>query len=183
MDEGDQQTSRDSGSQFGDELGKGTEIQTKPMSNNGHEGIASTGPLTNGPSDTRDQTRLTQPSVSENQNSLYEEVERLRLKVEHLRDEQKSLQGTTQSNDLYRGDDVEDHEGDDSDARDPADRRGVLHLRPVKLVACNIENDSRVCYQSACLEQFSDYRGPKLRNFVRECARGCCASVTCGGRG
>ena len=90
--------------------------------------------LTNGPSDTRDQTRLTQPSVSENQNGLYEEVERLRLEVEHLRDEQKSLQRTPQLNDLYHGDDVEDHEGDDSDARDPADRRGVLHRRPVKLV-------------------------------------------------
>jgi hypothetical protein len=51
------------------------------------------------------------------------------------------------------------------------------------LVACNIENDSKVCYQSACLEQLSDCRGPKLRNCVRECARGCFAPVTCGGRG
>ena len=52
-----------------------------------------------------------------------------------------------------------------------------------QLVACNIENDSKVCYQSACLEQPLDCRGPKLRNFVRECARGCFAPVTCGGRG
>lgn len=56
------------------------------------------------------------------------------------------------------------------------------HPRAV-LVTCNIENDSKVCYQSACLEQLSDCRGPKLRNFVRECARGCFAPVTCGGRG
>jgi hypothetical protein len=56
---------------------------------------------------------------------------------------------------------------------------GVLR----QLVACNIENDSKVCYQSACLEQLSDCRDPKLRNFVRECGRGCFAPVTCGGRG
>jgi hypothetical protein len=53
----------------------------------------------------------------------------------------------------------------------------------IKLVVCNIENDSKVCYQSACLEQLSDCRGPKLRNFVRACGRGCFAPVTCGGRG
>ncbi len=52
-----------------------------------------------------------------------------------------------------------------------------------RLVACNIEIDSRICYQSACLEQPSDCRGPNLKNFVRECARGCCARVTCAARG
>ena len=51
------------------------------------------------------------------------------------------------------------------------------------LVACNIESDSKVCYQSACREQLFDCRSPKLRNFARECARGCFAPVTCGGRG
>jgi hypothetical protein len=69
-------------------------------------------------------------------------------------------------------------------------KTGRTLVRPVcysrdgdRLVACNIENDSKICYQSACLEQLSDCRGPKLRNFVRECARGCFAPVTCGGRG
>ena len=51
------------------------------------------------------------------------------------------------------------------------------------LVACNIENDSEVCYQSACLEQLSDCRDPKLRNCARECARGRCAPETCAARG
>jgi membrane fusion protein (multidrug efflux system) len=54
--------------------------------------------------------------------------------VERLRDEQKALQRTPQTNDLHDADEVDDHEGDDSNARDPADRRGVLHRRPVKLV-------------------------------------------------
>src|SRR5216683_5027360 len=75
-----------------------------------------------------------EPSAPEKQNGLHEQVERLRLEVERLRDEQKALQRTPQSNDLHVDDEVEDHEGDDSNARDPADRRGVLHRRPVKLV-------------------------------------------------
>jgi membrane fusion protein (multidrug efflux system) len=75
-----------------------------------------------------------EPSAPEKQKGLYEEVGRLRLEVERLRDEQKALQRTPQSNVLNHGDEVEDHEGDDSNARDPADRRGVLHRRPVKLV-------------------------------------------------
>jgi membrane fusion protein, multidrug efflux system len=104
------------------------------MNNNGHERITSTAQLANGPPENSEQARLTQPSVSENQNSLHEKVERLRLEVERLRDEQKALQRTPQSNDLHAGDKVEDHDSDDSDARDPADRRGVLNRRRVKLV-------------------------------------------------
>src|ERR1700736_5686875 len=67
--------------------------------------------------------------------------------------------------------------------RDPCFDGPALKSHIAQLVACNIENDSKVCYQSACLEQLSDCRDPKLRNFVRECARGCFAPVTCGGRG
>ena len=74
-----------------------------------------------------------EPSVPEKQKGLHQELERLHLEVERLRDEQKALQRTPQSNDLHDGDEVEDHEGDDSNARDPADRRGVLDRRPVKL--------------------------------------------------
>jgi membrane fusion protein, multidrug efflux system len=103
------------------------------MNNNGHERITSTEQLANGPENS-DRARLTQPSVSEKQNSLHEQVERLRLEVERLRDEQKALQRTPQSNDLHDGNEVEDHDSDDSNARDPADRRGFLHRRRVKLV-------------------------------------------------
>jgi hypothetical protein len=52
-----------------------------------------------------------------------------------------------------------------------------------KLVVCNIEIDSRICYQWACLEQPSDCRGLSIRNCKREFARGCCAPVTGAARG
>jgi membrane fusion protein, multidrug efflux system len=103
------------------------------MNNNGLEHITSTGQLTNGAAENREQTRPTQPSVSEKQNGLQEEVERLRLEVEHLREEQKALQRTPPSDDLD-GDEVEDHESNDSNPRHPANRRGVLHRRPLKIV-------------------------------------------------
>ena len=51
------------------------------------------------------------------------------------------------------------------------------------LVACNVEIESNICYQSVCLEQRSDCRGPNLRNCGHERARGCCAPVTCAVRG
>jgi membrane fusion protein, multidrug efflux system len=104
------------------------------MNNNGHERITLTEQLANGSPENRDQTRLTHPSVLETQNGLYEEVERLRLEVEHLRDEQKALQRSPESNDLHDGDKVEFHQRDDSNADGPADRRGVPHRYPVKLV-------------------------------------------------
>jgi membrane fusion protein, multidrug efflux system len=97
------------------------------MNNNGHECIIMEG-LANGSLQNRDQTR-TQSSVSEKQNSLHKEVELLRLEVERLRDEQKALHRTPQSNDLNDGNEVKNHEGDGSNARDPA-----FHRRPVKLV-------------------------------------------------
>jgi membrane fusion protein, multidrug efflux system len=76
---------------------------------------------------------LRDPSVSGKQEALWEEVERLRLAVEHL-EQQKAFQRAPQSNDIDVGEDVEEHEGDDSSTRDPADRRGVLSRRPVRLV-------------------------------------------------
>jgi membrane fusion protein, multidrug efflux system len=96
--------------------------------------MTSTEQVANGPSENRDQARLTQPSISQKQNGLHEEFERLRLEVERLRDEQKALQRSPRSDDFHDVDEVEDHEGDDSNARDPADRRGVLHRRPIKLL-------------------------------------------------
>src|SRR5260370_28395216 len=75
-----------------------------------------------------------EPSAPEKQNGLHEQVERLRLEVERLLDEQKALQRTPQSNDLHDGDQVEEHKGDDSKTRNPADRHGVLPRRPAKLV-------------------------------------------------
>jgi membrane fusion protein (multidrug efflux system) len=104
------------------------------MNNNGHERIISTEQLANQPPENRDQTRLTHPSVSEKQNGLQEQVDRLRLEIEHLRDEQKALQRTPQSDDIHVGKKVEDDERDDSNTRDPGDRGRVLHRGPVKLV-------------------------------------------------
>jgi membrane fusion protein (multidrug efflux system) len=104
------------------------------MNNNGHERMTSTEQLANGSPENREQTRLAQPSVFATQNGLHEEVERLRLEVEHLRDEQKALRRIPESNDLQDGDRVEFRQGDDSNASDPADRRGVPHRYPVKLV-------------------------------------------------
>ncbi len=78
-------------------------------------------------------TLATGSSVQEEQNGLHEEIRQLRLEVERLRDEQKALQRTPQSDDLD-ADEIEDHEGDDSNARDPTGHRGVLHRRPLKLV-------------------------------------------------
>jgi hypothetical protein len=51
------------------------------------------------------------------------------------------------------------------------------------LVVCNIESDSNICYQWACLEQPSDCRGLSIKNYKREFARGCCAPVTDDARG
>jgi membrane fusion protein (multidrug efflux system) len=76
----------------------------------------------------------TVPSISEEQPGLYEEVERLRLEVEDLLDQQKAFQRTPQPNDRQGGDDVERPKGDDSSTRNPTDHRGVLNRRPVRLI-------------------------------------------------
>jgi hypothetical protein len=62
-------------------------------------------------------------------------------------------------------------------------RHDGIPFNSVELVDCNIEIDSEICYQSACLEQPSDCRGLSIRNCKRECARGCCAPVTDAARG
>src|SRR3984957_10520743 len=103
------------------------------MNNNGLERITAPRQFTNFAHENHEQTRPTRPSVADRQNDLQEEVERLQLEVEHLRDEQKALQRIPPSNDLD-GDEVGDHGADNSNARDPADRRSVLPRRSVKLV-------------------------------------------------
>src|ERR1700735_3403680 len=82
------------------------ENQAKPMNNHGNEHIILTEQLQNGSLQNRDQTR-TQPSVSEKQNGLQEEVELLRLEVDRLRDEQQAFQRTSKSDDLHDGDKVD----------------------------------------------------------------------------
>jgi membrane fusion protein, multidrug efflux system len=66
--------------------------------------------------------------------ALHEEVERLLLEVERVRDHQQALQRTPQSNDTHIDDDVEDEQSDDSNTKDPADRGRVLHRHPVRLI-------------------------------------------------
>ena len=108
------------------------------MDNNGRHYISGTEVAASGANGTvahHDEADLTGPSVSEEQKSLHEEVERLRLEVEHLLDQQKAFQRTPQSREIQVGDEVENHhEDDDSSTRDPADRRGVLSRRPIRLV-------------------------------------------------
>ncbi len=103
------------------------------MGDNEHQGTTGAG-AANGPVAHHNETRLTDPSESEEQKGLYEEVKRLGLEVEHLLDQQKALQRTPQSNDVQVGDEVENHEDDDSGTRDPPGRPGVLNRRPVRLI-------------------------------------------------
>ena len=103
------------------------------MGDNEHQGMTGAG-AANGPVAHHNETRLTDPSVSEEQKGLYEEVKRLGLEVEHLLDQQKALQRTPQSNDVQVGDEVENHDDDDSGTRDPPGRPGVLNRRPVRLI-------------------------------------------------
>jgi hypothetical protein len=54
------------------------------MNNNGRERITSREQLANGPPANHDEAHLIEPSVTENQNGLYGEVERLRLAHDDL---------------------------------------------------------------------------------------------------
>src|SRR6266446_6838262 len=74
-----------------------------------------------------------EPSAAEKRNGVYEEIGQLKLEVERLRDQQQALQRTPPSNDTRVDDDVEHAESDDSNTKDPADRRPVLHRRAVRL--------------------------------------------------
>jgi len=100
------------------------------MNDNEDQHIAGTG-AANGTVAHRDEVHLADPSVSEEQKSLHEEVEQLRFEVEHLVEQQKAFQRTPQSNGVQPGDEVENHH---SRTRDPAGRSGVLNRRPVRLV-------------------------------------------------
>ena len=104
------------------------------MDNNESGRITGTRQLANEQPANRDDAHVANPSVTEKRNGLYEEVERLRLEVEHLRDTQQALQRTPHTNDVDVDDEVHDDEGDDSSTRHPADRRGVLSRRPVRIV-------------------------------------------------
>jgi membrane fusion protein, multidrug efflux system len=103
------------------------------MDNNGRHRISRT-EVAPGTVEHHDEADSTGASVSEDQKSLHEEVERLRLEVEHLVDQQKAFQRNPQSNDTKDADEVEKSEGDDSSAGHPAGRRGLLSRRPVRLV-------------------------------------------------
>ncbi|MGA6970497.1 MAG: HlyD family secretion protein [Candidatus Binatus sp.] len=103
------------------------------MDNNERQPFAGAG-AANGAVAHHDEAHPTDLSLPDGQHGLYEEVERLRVEVEDLLDQQKALQRTPQSNDLHVDKGVQEHEGDESGARDPGHRRGVLSRRPVRLV-------------------------------------------------
>jgi len=104
------------------------------MNNDGHERITSTEQLAKRPPANHDEAYLIEPSATEKQNGLYEEVERLRLEVEHLRDHRQALQRTPQSNEMGVSDEVEDDQNDDTHPKDPGAGGRVRRRRPVRLV-------------------------------------------------
>jgi membrane fusion protein, multidrug efflux system len=103
------------------------------MNSNESRHTINTKQVTNGPLPHHDEARWTEPSLPEEQKGLYEEVDRLRLEVERLRDQQQALLRTPQSNDTEVDDDVESDKGDDSNTKDPADHGRVVR-RPVRLI-------------------------------------------------
>ncbi len=58
-----------------------------------------------------------------------------------------------------------------------------LAILVARLVVCNLEIESRNAKLLGCWEPRSDCRSANLKNSMRERARGCCAPVTCAGRG
>jgi membrane fusion protein (multidrug efflux system) len=104
------------------------------MNINGSEHAADTRVTPGQSTSNLDLAHPTEASVSEEQKGLYEEVDRLRLEVEHLRDQQQALQRTPPSNDTRVDDGAEHQESDDSNTNGPADRGRVLHRRPVRLI-------------------------------------------------
>ncbi len=103
------------------------------MDNNEYERIDGTRQVAKGAPGNRDQTRLTQPSDSENQSGLHEEVERLRLEVESLLDHQEALQRTPQANDIRVDHELEKDQSNDAHQKDPTNR-GPVRRRPLRLV-------------------------------------------------
>jgi membrane fusion protein (multidrug efflux system) len=104
------------------------------MDMNGFEHAADTGMTPGKSTSNLNRAHPTESSVSEEQNGLYEEVERLRLEVERLLHEQQAFKRTPPSNDTRVDDNAEHQESDDSNIKDPADRGRVLHRRPVRLI-------------------------------------------------
>jgi hypothetical protein len=72
--------------------------------------------------------------VPEDQHGLYEEVDRLRLEVERLRDQQQTLQRTPQSNDTHVDDDAKDQESDYSNTEEPGGHGRVLRRRALRVM-------------------------------------------------
>jgi membrane fusion protein, multidrug efflux system len=104
------------------------------MDSNDTERTTHTEEVANGRLRHHDETHRTDPSVPEYQHGLYEQVDRLQLEVERLRDRQQALQRTPQSNDTQVDDDPEHQESDDSNTKDPAGCGRVLRWRPVRLM-------------------------------------------------
>src|SRR5260370_11582067 len=90
--------------------------------------------LTGGSPSYRETAHRTPLSVPTGQQDLYEEVDRLRLEVERLRDQQQALQRNPTSNDTHVDDDLEDEAGDKPDPGIPVGRARARHRRPVKLI-------------------------------------------------
>jgi acetyl/propionyl-CoA carboxylase alpha subunit len=85
-----------------------------------------------------DRAHPAESSVAEKQNGLYEElheeVERLLLEVDRVRDQQQALQRSPQSNDIHADNDAEEEDSDDSNTKHLADGGGDRHRRPVRLI-------------------------------------------------
>ena len=88
------------------------------MNSDGHERITDTEQLANGTPANHDDAHLAEPPITEAQNGLHQEVERLRREVDHLREQQQALTRTPQSNDLGVSDDeAQDDQSDDAHRR------------------------------------------------------------------
>jgi membrane fusion protein (multidrug efflux system) len=89
--------------------------------------------------DSNEFSRITDDTIGEHpphtnhandRQDLYEQVNRLRLEVEHLRDQQQALHRTPDSNDTKVIDDLDNKEGDNSDKKDVRAR----NRRPLRLI-------------------------------------------------
>jgi hypothetical protein len=112
---------------------RGTEIWAKAMNNKGHERITDEEQLANRTPANDDDAHLAEPAITENQNGLPEEVERLRLEVERLREQQQAFTRTPQSNDLPVNAEVENDQTDEAHPTDPGNRGRALR-HPARLV-------------------------------------------------
>jgi membrane fusion protein, multidrug efflux system len=107
------------------------------MDNNRHERIIDKEQLANGSSAHSDEAHSTEHSVSGNHDGLHEEVERLRLEVERLREEQQAFTRTPQSNDPDVNPESENDQTDEPHPTDPGNRGRTLR-RPAGLVLASV---------------------------------------------